>query len=196
MNTFLKQINYLIFYQWAKHKFSNNYFEECNSVYNEICCQNDNYVLKLLFYQNGVVEEIILNKSDQEIIYYLHFAFLDFNQGTKMINDLIIHFNSLNNTFKKILICCSCGLTSSFFAYKLQEYINLNKQAFVIDAIGIDTLNKNKEKEYDLILLTPQVNYQKATLINKLKTSIVSIPIRDYACNNYLNVLSIINNNI
>ncbi len=81
----------------------------------------------------------------------------------------------------KILLTCSSGLTTSYFAYKLNEAAKLLNINYSLDAIDYNNLY-NVAYKYDIILLAPQISYTynktKEILKNKL---VLNIPPKIFA---------------
>lgn len=59
---------------------------------------------------------------------------------------------------KSVLIVCQTGITASALLYKIAQEINNKEIDLDIDYVGFHKLeNKMKKKEYDILLLTPQI---------------------------------------
>lgn len=116
---------------------------------------------EIIFYPMGLMELMITEKNSDKNIYYMHFEMNDFDHGKELINDMIselITFQNADST-TKILLCCSGGLTTGFFAKKLNDtaktlgipyefsavsYMNVYEQGFI----------------YDGVFLAPQIAYE------------------------------------
>lgn len=191
MDAFLFECQYEILFQWLKQHLPFDFKELKNEWARSITYTYKQFHIDISFYDNGVIEETIHDVNNGDVIYYIHFLFLNFHQSLKILKDFLIFIKSLTNKQKKIYICCSCGLTSSLFAECLQE--NLQKQHINIhvDACDIHSL-KEKPHNYELVLLTPQVHYYKPQLLQYIHKPIITIPTTDYACHNYNHIISII----
>lgn len=121
MDSFLFECQYEILYQWLKHRLPADFKDSQNEWARSLSWPYKQYHIEISFYDNGVIEETINDTTNGDVIYYIHFLFLNFNQSTKILNDFLIYMKSLTSQQKNILICCSCGLTSSLFAECLQE---------------------------------------------------------------------------
>lgn len=189
MDVFLNQSNYIILYQWVKNQ-AKDVKETVDPWTHTLHKQFEKYDMCVSFYKTGIIEEIITNNDNNEIIYYIHFQFRDFHQGHKMFNDFFTFIKKLITQPKKVLICCSCGLTSTFFAENLQGYAKNDNISF--QACSIDKA-QNNSSQCDLILLTPQVHYYEPQLYQSTHKDIMNISIADYASHNYAQILSSIN---
>lgn len=191
MDVFLKECHYEILYYWFKNHIPVTLKESKNKWAHSLSGSFEKYHIDISFYKNGVIEETINDLTNGDVIYYIHFLFLNFYQSTKILKDFLGYLQSLMSPQIKIMICCSCGLTSSLFAENLQE--NFQKQHInaSIEACDINTI-QNRPQDYELILLTPQVHYYKPQLLQLIHKPIVTIPTTDFACHNYGNIISII----
>ena len=191
MDQFLSECQYEILYQWLKHHLPNGFIDSKNEWAHSLTTSYKQYHIEISFYDNGVIEETINDTSNGDVVYYIHFLFLNFNQSVKILKDFLIYLKSLMSQKKNILICCSCGLTSSLFAEKLEENFKKQHMNVHIEACDIHTL-ANKSSNYELVLLTPQVHYYKPQLLQLIDKPIITIPTTDYACHNYNHIISII----
>lgn len=71
-----------------------------------------------------------------------------------------------------ILLCCSGGMTTGYFAEKLNKYCQLNHLPYHVDATAVYQL-ENVYQKYDLILIAPQLRYKQHELSQKLKPVLV-----------------------
>lgn len=192
MDAFLLNCHYSILYEWVKYQL--NDFEERKDQWAWSLSQSyKEYNMNIRFYDSGVIEEIVSDNVDNHILYYIHFQFLNFAQSTAILKEFILFLKKLKQEKKHILICCSCGLTSSLFQEELQKTVDENKLNFEISASDIYSLQE-KYKNYDFILLTPQVSHYKPKLMKTIKKPIISISPTDFACHNYHQIISIIYN--
>lgn len=60
---------------------------------------------------------------------------------------------------KKILLCCSSGMSTSLLVNKMRKVAEEHKVPVEINAIGLDRF-ETEVKEYDVILLGPQVKFK------------------------------------
>lgn len=61
---------------------------------------------------------------------------------------------------KKILLACSAGMSTSILLQKMQKYIADNNLKLHVDAHSTIAATQEIEKDYDLLLLGPQVRYE------------------------------------
>ena len=83
----------------------------------------------------------------------------------------------------KILLCCSGGLTTTYFAYKIDE---------AIAATGYNELFK-KGEQYDVILLAPQVSFMYAKVKKIFKDKyLLNIPAQVFAKYDVKEILNLV----
>lgn len=191
MDAFLLQSNYTILYQWFKYHL-HDYKEKSDEWAFSLYKTQNHANISVHFYRSGVIEQLIKDR-DGQVLYYMHFQFVNFLQATYILKDTLLFIKNLDIKKIHILICCSCGLTSSLFQEGMQKVIDDNKMNFDITASDIYSL-EHKYKDYDFILLTPQVHHFKPKLMETIPKPMITIPITDFACHHYYNIISIINN--
>ncbi len=60
---------------------------------------------------------------------------------------------------KKILLCCSSGMSTSLLVNKMRKVAEEHKVPVEINAVGLDRF-EDEIKEYDVALLGPQVRFK------------------------------------
>lgn len=192
MNLFYKDISYTFFYLWMKKYYLNDF--TINKSENGITLTKTvfQYTIIISFYANQIIEEQILNNEEQ-ILYYMHFEFIDLLQASRFVSDFIHYFKNLNTPKSKVLLCCSCGITSAFFAKQLQLHIYAGHLDIKIEAIDIYTLMQEMPNT-ELILLSPQVGHYYHSFSALFPNKVVKIPITDYAAYQYASILQLIIN--
>lgn len=60
---------------------------------------------------------------------------------------------------KKILLCCSSGMSTSMLVNKMRSVATENNVPVEIDAVGLDKFQE-AVKVYDVVLLGPQVKFK------------------------------------
>ena len=194
MNLFYRDLSYTFFYLWAEKCFLSDF--KINKSENVITFTKSvlQYTIIISFYSNHIIEEQILDKEER-IHYYMHFEFIDLLQANRFVSDFIQCFKNLNNYKSKVLLCCSCGITSAFFAEQLQLHIYAGHLDIEIEAIDVYTLMQEMPKA-ELILLSPQVGHYYRSISALFPNKVVEIPITDYATYQYANILQLINNHL
>ena len=124
-----------------------------------------------------IVEMRVRDKIADEDKFYLHFELNDldyakvlFSQMKTFIEDLRVHRKH------RILLACTGGLTTSYFADRLNESAQAISANFTFDATGVNRLLE-KAFDYDAVLLAPQLNYVHEKVKRMLgKKAVIDIP--------------------
>ena len=96
----------------------------------------------------------------------------------------------------KILLCCSGGMTTEFFAEKIREAIQLLSLNIEVSAVGYQKLYQIG-KNFDVILLAPQVSYIYLQAEKALKNQLVlKIPPQIFAKYNVGELINFINSSL
>ena len=87
----------------------------------------------------------------------------------------------------KVLLVCAAGMSTSILMKKLEKYAAANDIKFEIDAVG---LGEYKEvcKNYDCILMGPQVGYRKDEVVAGSGIPVDVIKPQDYGIGNCANI--------
>lgn len=127
----------------------------------------------ICFYPNQIVEFNVTNKFKNKIELYLHFQFKNMKHTRELFNEM---YETIQKLIKKpvvrVLLCCSGGLTTGYFAQKLNEAASLLSINIEVDAIAYDHLYEVGDG-YDVIMLAPQISYFYAKASAILKNKIV-----------------------
>lgn len=89
----------------------------------------------------------------------------------------------------KILLSCTAGLTTSYFAYLMQEALAPLKENITIDAVSYLDLDQ-VQQDYDVILLAPQIAYKYPELKERYGSKLMKIDTLDFATGNVNHVLN------
>jgi cellobiose-specific phosphotransferase system component IIB len=130
----------------------------------------------VILWNNGIIEEIITRKEDEVLLFYLHYQITTIAQCQNLFDEFYLALLQQSQTSPiKILLCCSGGLTTSFFADKIKQVVALENLNIQVDAIAFHQLEKCYDR-YDSIYLAPQIAY---LLPEALKITKDSVPIYD-----------------
>ena len=91
------------------------------------------------FYQLEVtiVEMSVINISDDENKFYLHFELKDLTHAEELFGEMLETLESLKSQQKlKILLFCTSGLTTNFFKDKLNEAAQLLSLNYEFNAVS------------------------------------------------------------
>lgn len=138
----------------------------------------------ICFYPNQIVEFNVTNKFKNEVELYLHFQFKNMKHTRELFNEMYETIQKLiKKPVVKVLLCCSGGLTTGYFAQKINEAASLLSINIEVDAIAYDYLYEVGDG-YDVIMLAPQISYlyakANAILKNKIVLKIPSVIFAKY----------------
>lgn len=174
MDDFLRDIHTMVFKEWLlfqKSEYYNLYLNEKDKdviiIENELCYSY------ITFNPQDIIELCVMNKITDDMEFYLHFQF-------KTLKHAISLFEEMKSCIKKIvdkpkcriLLCCSGGMTTEFFAEKIREVIQLLALNIEVSAVGYQKLFQEGQN-YDVVLLAPQVSYIFLQAEKALKNQIV-----------------------
>ena len=87
----------------------------------------------------------------------------------------------------KVLLICAGGMSTSILMKKLEKYAAAHEIELEILARGMNDYDDVYSK-FDVILLGPQVSYQKSTIESNTKKPVAVIAPYDYAIGNAENI--------
>lgn len=161
------------------------------------------YHAEVRFYLGKIAEFTAEDRKSREIIYYLHFEMTDFDTINRHLNSFVYFlqvYRSGSNVPSgrrekqqveslKILISCSSGITSSYFAHLMQEkalQIDDRIRVEAADYMRVDSIQEN----FDYILLAPQISHKLAEFQKKYgENRVMGMDIIDFASRNVDSVL-------
>jgi PTS system cellobiose-specific IIB component len=88
---------------------------------------------------------------------------------------------------KKVLLVCAGGLSTSILMKKMEKYAQENGFTLKIEAVGLSGY-EDVYKNYDVILLGPQVSYKKAEVQAVTNLPVDVVAPYDYAIGNAANI--------
>ena len=174
MDNFLRDIHTLVFKEWVLMQKSNDY-----QIY--LKKDNDNIIVietkysynEITFNPLNIIELCVTNTLNQNIEFYLHFQMTTMKHAIELFHEMLESIKKLiDRPIIKILLSCSGGLTTSYFADKMNEACQLLNLNFEVSAIGYNELY-NVGNDYDVIMLAPQISYVEAKVQEILKDQII-----------------------
>lgn len=194
MDEFLREIHTSIFKEWILLQPHDDYkilLDPKND--NIILIQTEYSQSQITFNNMSIIELNVVNTFTNEIDFYLHFQMKTMKHAVELFNEMLDCIKKLvKKPTIRILLSCSGGLTTSFFALKMNEASELLSLNYEVSAIGYNELF-NKGNEYDVILLAPQISYMHAKVQQILKEQVViKIPPQVFAKYDVAKVISLI----
>lgn len=198
MDEFLRDIHTDIFKEWIyiQHypKCKIHQHPKSDSV---IVIETDYSYSEVTFNTLNIIELSVTNTFTNEIEFYLHFQMKTLKHAIKLFHEMMDCIAKLiQRPHTRILLSCSGGLTTSFFASKMNEASLLLNLNFEVSAIGFNDLY-NIASDYDIILLAPQISYNYVKVKEILKDKIVLIiPPQTFAKYDVREMIELIHNAI
>lgn len=163
---------------------------------------NETYEAMAAFHENSLMELSIEDKKTGETLFYLHFetidartacdnieAFFDFLKDKKPEKEGLDITAEKNKQPMKLLVSCTSGLTSSYFAYTMQNALDEAGIPIVVDAVSVTEIDKVQAR-YDYILLAPQIAYKLPEYRGKYGNRVMKVDSRDFASNDVVRVIN------
>lgn len=175
MDEFLRDIYYAIFRQWISQQSVEGFQTKVST--SSIIFENDSCQGQVIFNAHHIIELTVINKKNQSYEFYLHFQLNNLSYALSLFNEMKETLSRVGmKRSYRVLLVCSGGYTTSYFAQKLNEaaqYLNLD---MYIEASGYGSVFTLTET-YDAICLAPQVSYKYAELSRVFKHQrVVCIP--------------------
>lgn len=172
MDAYLREIYISLFKKWILFHQSKHYSIKEDEEKN-IVIEGNETIGHVNFYDQEIIEYVLVNKKTQENEFYLHFQFHSFQHAMELFNEmlgLIKHIHKSSSL--KVLLVCSGGLTTGYFAQKLKEAVEFLKLNMQVDARGYGEVYQIAQ-DYDMVLLAPQVSYLYSEVKKILKKQVV-----------------------
>ncbi len=123
--------------------------------------------------EEEIVELRITNKKTNTTSFFLHFQPVDEEHSKDLFNEMVMSLVSLKDSHTtKILLFCSAGMTTSFFAQKMNELSNLMEIDFEFNAVSVNEVYQNAQ-DYEVILIAPQVAYEENNIKKRIKDKLI-----------------------
>ncbi len=91
----------------------------------------------------------------------------------------------------KVLLVCSAGMSTSILMKKLEKYAADNGRELTIAARGAEAAPEIA-KDFDCILVGPQIGYRKDQVAKECGLPAAVIPPQDYGIGNCANIFKLI----
>ena len=93
--------------------------ENCNGT---IELQTENYIASIYFYEEEIIELRIESIREGNTEFFLHFQMTEIDHARTLFEELEKTLLTLDDAHPlKILLCCTSGLTTSYFASELNK---------------------------------------------------------------------------
>ena len=168
------------YYQMILNQKSRYY--EIIETDNTIVLKGEKAVGEVRFHEMSIIELEITDIARNEIVFYLHFQYNEKEHAERLfreMKDALIKMKDKRTL--NVLLSCSSGLTTSFFADQLNSAAELLKLDYHFTAVAYNELYEHGMQN-DVILLAPQIGFQMKKVQAGLKGKLVlTIPAQIFA---------------
>ncbi len=138
--------------------------------------------ISITFLEKYTITEYRIRNDKEEDVFYLHFELQNLEHAEELFMEMrecLLKQRESKN--RNILLCCTCGLTTSFFTMKLNETAELLGTKMHFSAVPYEMLFENADDK-DAILIAPQMGY-KFDSINNIYTDklVMKIPAKIFS---------------
>jgi len=186
------------FRQWVLSRTGPDYqLYESGTDPETIVIETDYCRGEVAFYPMDIIQLSVLNKITDSHVFYLHFQMHTQEHAQSLFEEMLETVQELTvRPPTKILLCCSSGLTTGFFAEKLNTYAAGMSIHYTFSAVSYSELY-HVGNQYDLILLAPQISYIYKKAQEILQPKIVRIiPAKTFAAYDVQQLFSEIKNHL
>ena len=171
MDEFLREIHISVLREWIWCRYQGS---------KQFSRQDDNIIIDtqfgighINFYEDNIIELNVIDKQTGEMCFFIHFQINGLHHAIGLLKEMkeCLETMSAHHT-TKVLLSCTSGLTTGYFAQKLQEGASLLNKDLEFEAVAYSELFSVADK-YDLILLAPQVSYMQSKVQEVLKNKTV-----------------------
>lgn len=175
MDEFLRGIHTALFKEWILNKKIKGCKIKENN--NKIILTTPYCHGEVIFNPHDLIELSVTNLINDKIEFYLHFQMNTMSHAISLYSQMMECIVRLvNKPPIRILLTCTSGLTTGFFASQLDEASTLLSKNYKFDAVAYNELFE-AAKNYEVILIAPQVSYQKAKIESCFKNkTVLAIP--------------------
>lgn len=191
MDEFLQDINADVFWyymiNYAKEQFKAN-------VANDVITIRTKYSeSEIIRHEHNIFEYRVNNTYTDQCDFFLHFQMKNLHHATSLFNELVETIRSLVKKPKIfILLSCSGGMTTSFFASELNEAAKMLSLDYEFNATAYYDIDQHIN-DYEMVLLAPQIAYELPELQlkhpGKLIMQIPSKVFAKYDCREMLEII-------
>lgn len=124
-----------------------------------------------------IVELRLERVLDSEPAFFLHFELEDLTRAQMLFDEMAsMVYDLTHHQARQVLLCCSCGMTTTFFAMKLDECAKSLGLDYEFSAKSIQEA-KVEGSKYAAVLMAPQVGYQRREVVEALpNTPVIELP--------------------
>lgn len=176
---------------------NNNRYQVSENADGTIEIQTDNYLASIFFYPEEIIELRIESIREGKTEFFLHFQMTEITHAKTLFEELEKTLLTLDDAHPlKILLCCTSGLTTSYFANELNHAANAMRFKMHFHAKPIRDVYV-QGFGYDAVLLAPQVSYERESLQQALAgATVMNIPPKIFAQYDCGNLIDLVRNEL
>lgn len=204
-NEFYLSVYNQLFFKWIltqKKQYEKDqilcFVESNKPKYSTICFETVKAKGKITIWYNHIIEEEIARKTDEKLVFYLHFTLTDLAQGCHLFQEFyqaLIQYTRQKEY--RIALCCTGGLSTAVFIEEMQQVCELENIHFQLVSLSLDQLYQNFQ-DYDALYLAPQIAHLEPDILAHTKNQIpiYRIDATLFATKNYRGIIKMIQKNI
>ena len=191
MEEFYQELLHPLFYRWISYQDN---VERCDDAF---YIENGDIKGNIQFHEEGIVEISAFDLKSHQEKFYLHFEMHDMKttlEQFKTFFEFLAHHTQeekvdiIDSQTRRILLSCTGGLTTSYFASAMQDILDKEDIKIQVDAIAYSDIDSVAAK-YDVILLAPQIAYKLNEMEQKYGSKVFVIGAYDFATKNFRKIL-------
>lgn len=178
MDDFLSDIYTEVFKEWILSIKSDKYRVSLKKDNENVVVITTPYsYTEIIFNELNIIEFSVTNKINEQVEFYLHFQMKTLKHAIELFEEMLETVHQFVYKPKmKVLLSCSGGLTTSYFAEKLNEANEMLSLDYEFAAVPYGELY-DAGINYDMILLAPQIGYMHPKIQEILSDkTVVRIP--------------------
>lgn len=120
-----------------------------------------------------IVELRLERVLDGEPAFFLHFEFEDLDRAKELFSEMSTAiYEMTHREVRHVLLCCTVGMTTTFFSMKLNELAQTMGLDYDFSAVPVAQA-KAEGKNYAAVLLAPQVGHMRKEVAEALPDTLV-----------------------
>lgn len=120
-----------------------------------------------------IVELLIMTSPDEIPAFFLHFVLEDLIRAKELFEEMAQALEGETSTFvTRVLLCCTSGMTTTFFAAKMEEVARGLSLPYEFSATSYESALASTH-DYAAILLAPQVGHQRRQMAEAHPNAVV-----------------------
>lgn len=129
------------------------------------------------------IAELVVNENGSEDpVFFLHFELEDLDRAKELFGEMRdVLVETGKSSTRRVLLCCTVGMTTSMFAAKLAEVTKTLSLDYAFEAKALEDA-KREGGSYDAVMLAPQVGFRRREVAAAFPDAVVfEIPARIFA---------------